>query len=137
MKAFVFLYISRLRGNNFTGTYAVIPAKAGMIVRTASTRRPSAVIPAKAGIHDSGQPESCFAPYTYQRGMVLVSRARRTVQSRHGQRASIRGRSARSAGTGGRGARGGAGRIAGVAGTGRTAALGAGVHRLQGRSHDL
>ena len=42
---------SRLRGNNGKGASDVIPAKAGMIVRTASARRPSSVIPAKAGIH--------------------------------------------------------------------------------------
>ena len=42
---------SRLRGNDFTGAHAVIPAKAGMIVRAAHARRPPAVIPAKAGIH--------------------------------------------------------------------------------------
>ena len=42
---------SRLRGNNGNNARNVIPANAGMIVRTAYARRPSIVIPAKAGIH--------------------------------------------------------------------------------------
>ena len=42
---------SRLRGNDINCFFAVIPAKAGMIVRTAYARRPPTVIPAKAGIH--------------------------------------------------------------------------------------
>ena len=42
---------SRLRGNDINGIVAVIPAKAGMIVRTALTGTPPSVIPAKAGIH--------------------------------------------------------------------------------------
>ena len=42
---------SRLRGNSINCVFAVIPAKAGMIVRTVYARRPPTVIPAKAGIH--------------------------------------------------------------------------------------
>ena len=42
---------SRLRGNDINSVCTVIPAKAGMIVRTAQPGTPPAVIPAKAGIH--------------------------------------------------------------------------------------
>ena len=45
------------------GEHRWIPAFAGMTVRTAYVRRPPAVIPAKAGIHDFGQPASRSAPY--------------------------------------------------------------------------
>ena len=41
----------RLRGNDINCIFAVIPAKAGMKVRTAPPGTPSSVIPAKAGIH--------------------------------------------------------------------------------------
>ena len=41
----------RSRDNEVTNAPTVIPAEAGMIVRTAYARRPSSVIPAKAGIH--------------------------------------------------------------------------------------
>ena len=42
---------SRLRGNDINSILAVIPAEAGMIVRTAQPGTPPAVIPAEAGIH--------------------------------------------------------------------------------------
>ena len=42
---------SRLRGNDGRSAVDVIPAKAGMKVRTAQSGTPSSVIPAKAGIH--------------------------------------------------------------------------------------
>ena len=50
---------SRLGGND--GGYAgtVIPAEAGMIVRTAQPGTPPAVIPAKAGIHTASTEDEC------------------------------------------------------------------------------
>ena len=44
---------SRLRGNDDSGVDSVIPAEAGVTVRTAQAGTPPAVIPAKAGIHES------------------------------------------------------------------------------------
>ena len=42
---------SRFRGNDTSSANPVIPAEAGMIVRTACPGTPPTVIPAEAGIH--------------------------------------------------------------------------------------
>ena len=50
----------------------IIPAKAGMMVRTASTRTPSSVIPAKAGIHRRSPLTHVGAPDTSIAGDVAA-----------------------------------------------------------------